>query len=719
MGLSLGQIGSFQHHPESAHAVAVKGRWYICNGLDRMRRHDVKTQQFDEAGMLPPLNYPTAAAGGAGEPNGTYQCVMTEYDALHDIESDPSPPFEIAVVNQAIEYSAWPAVRNASTTHFRVYRSIAGSAFVTPEMALANADLTVIAMARVVHETVIGLGTVSDNYADTGVGSITDRMYDYGVSFHNGEPPTFTYPVLCRGRLFGWGQRGFHIGTVDVTYGSKYIFPGPNNLWNRSLIGQHIVIGTDTRSYEIVDLLDTSPAALKIGEDYAGETADAANYHTYADDGKLVWSRVDNPEGFPAGNKKYIAPGQGLKATGLTEFGGFPILLTADQSWLYHYGNDPGQSGTTQEQQLSATIGCVSHNTIAHIQTPTGPKVVWLSRFGIAATALQGVDIASDPPFYPGGMRSYFDDVKLDSKGEAPVACGVNYAPKNLYICALPTGNSEGGCDEVVVWDYKNNNFWIWKFKFEIYSMRIGKKWVADPTNANKLYRRDVVLMGSNGSQVFYWPEAENDGASRDDDEGTLSGTVSDSDATSLTDINAEFMVQAAESPPGLRGLVGAYVTVERASDGELQHKEIIENTATLLEVNDWDWTPTIGDSYWIGEIENYYKTPKIDFGSVISMKQIQNIHFFHDIEEAGSLKLKCWRDQDPTKMNFEDGDEIDLASGTDPVHGRTMTATQKGRVCIPVNADCYQFQWEVGNRKPNEPWTLNGAAMKFDSRED
>ena len=692
------------------HSERVSGRDYLCNGYDPMFRYDRRTNRFEEAGLLPPVYNPVLTATAGGALDGTYYLVMTEYDKLHDVESDPGPAVAITCGNQYILFSDWPEARNSTTTHFRIYRGFAGVPFATAQEAAAKDDVTVIYMARTLEVAIPPVAGQFDNYDED---VLLERLVLYPVLWWKAFPPTFAYPRLIRRRLFGWGQFGFRDGTVTAVNGSKYVLPDGNCRLNRSIIGQKIAIGGATDWYEIKDYVDSSPLAIEIEPAFRDADVTGANYFTWADDGKLVWSQEDEPESFAVANHRYVAKGQGFRGTGIGEIRGFPIMFSAEQTWLLQFHDDPGKRNMSQEQRLSDTIGCVSHNTVQKISKEGGTRLVWLSRYGIASTAGQGVDIVSDPPLHQGGLKEYFDNMALDSKGEAQVACAVNYVPGHMYICAFPTEKATVGCDELIIWDYLTNNFWRWKFKFEITSLSIGNRFVPDPEDARNVRRRPVVLIGTHHGHVMFWPAGENDAAGRDDTEGTLEGVVDEADEESLTDLSAEFMLPSPESPPDLRGLDGAYVTVYRPSTGLYQHKAILVNTGVQLFVASWDWTPQKGDSYWLGEIENYYLTPKIDFGSITKQKNVETLHLMYSPEDQGELQLDCYKDQNPEAMTLDNGNTVDLTGEKNNPLDRDNTENQKGRAPFPVNARCYHFQWKVGNRKPNQPWTVKGAAME------
>jgi hypothetical protein len=659
---------------------------------------------LEEAGLFPPILNPTLTAQAGGSLDGVYQVVITEYDKIHDIESDPGPSQQITLGNQYIEFSAWPPARNAATTHFRVYRGFAGDPYATPDEAAARDGVSVSPMARTLEVSVPPGAGFADNVDED---DLQELLTTAPISWWRGIPPAFSYPRLIRERLFGWGTPGFRQGTVTARKGSKYVFEGANCRWNRSIIGHRIAINRATDWYTVVDYNDASPDTIEIDPPFRDADVSGAEYHTWQDDGKLVWSQEDEPESFPVSNHRYIAKGQGLKGSGLGAVRGFPVMFAADQTWLLQFQSDPGQENMAQEQRLSGTVGCVSHNTIATITRNGTERLVWLSRYGIASTAGQGVDIVSDPPIYPGGLRDYFDNMMLDPKGEAQVACAVNHVPSHLYICAFPTEDSNVGCDEVVVWDYLNDNFWRWKFKWEVTSLAIGDRYIPDTDDANKDRRRPVVLIGTHHGYVYYWPTGENDGAGRDDTEGTVYGTVDEATETTLVDNSAEFTVASPESPPDLRGLDGAFVTVFREGPG-YQHIEILTNTATELVVPQWEWQLQAGDEYWIGEIENFYRTPKVDFGSLIGTKRVEKLHVVFTPEDQGELEVTTYKDQDPTAMTLQTSDKVDLTGAENAVYGRANEDYQKGRAIIPVNARCHHFQWQVGNRRPNWPWTVN-----------
>lgn len=94
----------------------------------------------------------------------------------------------------------------------------------------------------------------------------------------------------------------------------------------------------------------------------------------------------------------------------------------------------------------------------------------------------------------------------------------------------------------------------------------------------------------------------------RCDSAGTLTGTATAGDATSLTDSAAGFDTTG-------EGLIDVEVWVKQASTDTTQVATITTNTGTKVSVASWPtFTPVAGDTYAIGSIGEEFKTGRLDF---------------------------------------------------------------------------------------------------------
>lgn len=701
MPSSLGRIGSLQYGETSLNRERIGGRLYVCNGREPMHVYEPGRAVWRQAGMMVPpddlIDVDVAAQGSPGL-TGTYNVCATEYDADANIESNPTARTEVSPAGQAIEVTITGSfIKNPTTTHIRLYRTIDDGAYPT-----------MFWMVELARDTIGATYVYYDDLDDT-----TLQDSDKALIVTHGVPPVMAFPIYCKRRLFMWGDGVYDRGTLQVTNGSRAVLGNGMNGWNRGIEGHRIIFGTHADEYEVLTFSDGSPQELALVDympAYAGPTDTEIAYRTYRPPGRLRWSSQDGYEYFPSANERHIAKGRPMVPTGGAAFHGRLMLFFAAETYMLQFDADPSE-GRGTEQRLSGNHGCIAHRTIQQITSNGQQRLVWLARHGIASTAGSGVDLASDQPGYPGGMRAFFDDLLLTPGGYNQMACAVNLPSKGLYLCAVPTVDGNGGCDKVVVWDYVKNNFWVWEFPFEIYDMK------ADWEYLDGGQRREVVRMGTDDGLIATWPSGETDMAERNRGDaespaaGDLSGTVTSAGSDWLEDTDATFITQFA-SPAEKLGLAGAYVSVED-SDGDIQRRRIVSNTDHRVTTETaWTTTPSVSDSYWIGEIQSYYQVPQIDFNTVAQLKHINEMHLFYEVEEQGTLYFDFYAEAGSDVETMSHGSALDLTGESHPVYGTRVP--KAGMHKVPINIRSYRFGWRVRNRKPNEPWALNRISFPF-----
>lgn len=95
---------------------------FLTNGETAGMKKDDGTNTLNW-GIVAPTSAPSVAAGGAGNPNGTYQYKVTFLNAATGVESNGSPASdEVIVVNKEIDLTNIPVSSDSQVTRRKIYR---------------------------------------------------------------------------------------------------------------------------------------------------------------------------------------------------------------------------------------------------------------------------------------------------------------------------------------------------------------------------------------------------------------------------------------------------------------------------------------------------------------------------------------------------------------------------------------------------------------------
>jgi len=229
------------------------------------------------AGIAAPTAAPVLADGGIGViPAASFRGVYTYYNAVTNLESDPSPVSNILALgaNKRITWTGITASSNPQVTGRRVYRSLPNQS-----------------------GEYLFVGDIPNNSTTTLDDNVLAQDLGPAVSFTNGmPPPDLLMGAVWRERL--WASDGvtlFHSedGLVEAFDPDAFIPIDPDNNQKMSAIcafGDRLIIGKTASIHYIVG---TSPDtfSLHVLTDRHG----CISHHTMqAAEGNLFWLDLDN-----------------------------------------------------------------------------------------------------------------------------------------------------------------------------------------------------------------------------------------------------------------------------------------------------------------------------------------------------------------------------------------------------------------------------------------
>ncbi|KKM95172.1 hypothetical protein LCGC14_1190880 [marine sediment metagenome] len=685
-------------HPDALefNAIACGGILAILNGLDRPQKYEPESKSIKPLGLLNPEVELTVTPGASASPSfepkrspaqqlGSpgnltgdfiYSFVEVDSGANQGQGRWSGPPRDSegvsVTLNNDFAVLEMPPKENPEADEFWIYRGLDDGVWpILGRIARISAAETL--------------------YVD---GGETPDFTNFPLDQNVDTPPIKTYGMRMQRRLLLWGNEPFTT-VLNFTLGSNEATYVSGDLLDPGIVGMVLYPEGSERGHLITNFLSGSPGTVVFQDDFDGTitSPDSSQQETKIarPSGELAWSEPDDYANFPLANVRFVELGGGDTESGCGVVNGRGLLFTTDKTWGLAFDVTPAL-GVGQVVELSHSLGCLAHRTIQDCNA----ILLWLAEGGIAASTGGAPRIISDE------VADQFEDIIREPTGRARLAFALNWRAKRRYICFVPVAGDTIGCSRAIVVDYKQVpgeppfRFAIYNFNLQFVSGSIEKHTVVSGNQVN--YVEFPVLGDSNG---FLWTlgVGDADGPST----GTVTGTITAvSTSPSLIEDSA-----AAFDITGI-GLRGIPLTIVRASDGAEQTVTISRNTATQMTSTDpWDWLPSVGDTYRIGQIDAYYRTGWINAGMDSALKKLEHITTTFEVEDGGTLGVGVYHD-------------MATVVRPKPVEGRDIDlSTASGRVKKKLSGDVdYQFMAEYRNKNPNEPWTVRQSSIDFDMGE-
>jgi len=676
-------------YPNSLFSQAVVNkRLMLANGLESIYQYHPIARGVYPGSMFRPDDGASAAdtPGSPDALSGDYVYRYTEYSQTTDDESPANETdIEVTANSGQVTISGFPAARNSHTTHWRVYRTVAGGAWPV--------------MARVGEVAIASPASLVDSIADEDLDFANE-----GLVTATGFPENRPYLVHVRDRLILLGDRVQEGTDASATNGSLEVTLGDADIvLGLGLVGKEIVFTADKRAYAIDDVdLAASPPTIILGTAYAGSTGSGKAYTLCGNSNAADASEPRYPNRVPASSRRYIEHGDGDRVTGGCEYNGACLVFKRRKVYLWEWDLYP-QEPYGHIQCISKGMGCLSHWTAVEC---TDGIARWLGNEGIVEYT------GGKPRYNPLSLanQSIFSSLpRDDDKGLIERSCAVDWSAENLYIVTIPQDSDTLGCSQAAIYDYANKALYFWEFNHEIRSMVMGRDDSGD----------EIVLFGDTNGYVWQLGVGHTDGVGTPAVTGTVSGTISsasDGSPATITDNAALFIVT--DGSPEVLGLDGCYVTVQRESDGVTQTCRIASNGLHDLYVDALDWVPEEGDQYWVGGIDARYESGWIDFGVVNAIKRAMYTHLvFAPEDEPSSLRYQHYTDFNTEALPLSDHSDREGETGYTDRYLTVDLTNEAGRERLKLGGVRATYhKWAISSDRPAQPFEIRLVAFDVEA---
>jgi hypothetical protein len=250
------------------------------------------------------------------------------------------------------------------------------------------------------------------------------------------------------------------------------------------------------------------------------------------------------------------------------------------------------------------------------------------------------------------------------------------YAPDTKqYIVSICTGNSDRNN---ITFAFGLNAIAKWDVGFDVISRR------RDAEN-------DSVLIAARNGYIHELGSGNDDGASVNGVNGTLTGTITGGGTDTIVDSTATFTTTG-------DGLSGVGVYGRTSGTAAWQRRTIVSNTATTLYL-DSAFTGTAAGTYVVAPIDWYWESRWMDMGDMSIVKRLRFIQFWLDISGASSGIIVKW------KSDVESDWQSQTLTTSDDF-AKLITNTRGRKI---------KFRFE--SVMPNQPVTIEAFQSVFDPK--
>ena len=424
------------------------------------------------------------------------------------------------------------------------------------------------------------------------------------------------YIIATKTRIFTAGTKVYDTGTVTVINGNATV-TGDSTVFARIMENSYFQKDGDTRKYKIKTYVSTTEITLS--ETYKGTGSVGSSYEISDFDFMCRWTALHpltkQPMwwAFPEDNKYRLINKDFSPIMGVNKQGKKPVVFKRYSYTLFTENGDefiPSDS--------IGSVGTCSHQSIVEADGAN----IFMTFEGLIYEAI--------------GQNSYDQNIDLsktvDGLNEArlPYVQGAYINKKNWYILLYSSDGSTQH-DRMLIIDRNIKQYVL----LSIPANCIGiVRSLSDDGNVV-----NTPWYGSRGKFVYKMLTGNNFGGGSETD-GTLTGTITSADATSLTDSTATFYTTG-------DGQADVYLSIYTTAGVYVEEKRITSNTGTKLTVEAWTTTPTVGYTYEIGSIKSKRESKVFDFG-VDNQKSIGDVLLgFYKTTRATKVDISFYFAQD------------------------------------------------------------------------
>ncbi len=436
--------------------------------------------------------------------------------------------------------------------------------------------------------------TYDSTIADSALGAL--------LSDDNGIPDSRPFGLEWKDQWHEWGSLTYKTGTVAPTNGSANV-TGTNTVFTKAMVGREFKVAGDSQTYTILTF--TSTTAIVLDEVYAGTGGGGQSYTISLNPLFTRWSNIDSTanalrESFPAANVETFSGGRNNeKAAGLGHTGDYKILLSNYSA----YGQAWVSANVYRKVKVRSATGCGNFRTIIN---DNQDNLYYMSPDG----QIQRIDNALNTNIMSEYVRPILDGTHVGTHrnlrqdlSDIDKAHFLYYPARNWLMFFFVMGTTATYPNACLIMDLNINPSGSFALPSP-WMLWTGFTAVSSTLRKNS----DSILIPHIGDDLgFEWKmdSGTNDGVPS----GTNTGTVTGANATTLTDSTASFYTTG-------DGLKGVHIRTYNATTGALENDIVLaSNNGTVLTVAAWTTTPAVGDTYWVGGIEDQRYTNLIHEG--------------------------------------------------------------------------------------------------------
>jgi hypothetical protein len=554
-----------------------------------------------------------------------------------------------------IRYTNVPTTTEARVTRRQILRSRTGDLTVF-YVDIDTDDLT---------STTFDSAATNDDLLD-GVALVDDLGDDLSIRT---PPETFRKFVAHHlGRMFAAGIEPYSEGAVSVTNGSKTV-TGIGTEWGRvTFPGRYIDVVGGNKSYEIYSVESTT--SLTLVDAYSGTTDEYAYYTIHpgaARRREFVWSRVGEPEAFPAFNSAELEQDIGAgELTGLMPMNAFLYILAENRIYRFSFVNNPISDGFSVK---ASSRGCV--NNRCHIRVDEAAYMLDYVGFHV----FYGNEDAAI------GSQEVQDLFRRGSTGKYRI----NWRARRYFHAVYDPGEATvrwflcmGGSYtpyHAVAYNVRLKRWWIEEYPFPISASCLGR-YQGNPQ----------VYLASDAQRIFALHQSTLDGIKSTG--ATIRGTVTSSGVDWIADSTASFPTTTA----------GTYLYITQGK-GKGQRNRIVSISGTTVNVlHPWLIRPDTTSTYQIGGVAWSWKSRWMMWGDEAGMAQRAVALSFRPLSAQAQMYLRVYEDLSGTAQAWERTQTLAYGNGIalladDPTTDLSIDCTKSnGRVThrLPDFAEWY-----------------------------
>lgn len=635
MGAANIETGANGFFP-SSWAVAPDGKLIRVDGISRGSIWNGLTSAPYDLGIDAPAAAPTVTTpvGGAATA-GTYYCAFRYIDA-DGIPSSLSPIATVtAVANDKFEYADLTASANTripTSSSKQIWRSLADE----PEvmyLVTTMANGTTTYTADTLSDATLALNTKMAVLTPEG----NENANQFTI------PPTFMSAVaVFQDRAFYAVPVKYTQGTIGVSNGGTTV-TGTGTNWTSAMAGWYFYREGDTQGY----LISAASASSLTIPAYAGSTvASGASYVVRPHPKYRRWifySSIWDPDlgtGPEAVSEFNVIPvqentGGDDELTGLMPMGGYLYVLCERMLLLLSFARQPNIDPSANTVPV-ANRGCLNQRTWCIAEG----TAYLMDQFGIYALQGRSVRDISEP------IADLWRDGTIDySKAKWFFARAV---PTDGYVefHVAYAGDSDDTPKRGLRYCYRTESW-----------SPVTYPWALGGAAVTTISGRSRQVLGGEDDCLYIGDAGNLDGLNSETETGTLTGTVTATDATSITDGTATFPTAAATAKVMIYFLDGAAKgTGARCT---------VRTSATKLTVASWPTQPAIGDTYQIAGIpwDTRFGAYPIRSGENVVRRSLATVT---EPLSAGTFDARLYedRDDDPrdwgVTVSSEGGDGVE-----------------------------------------------------------